>query len=96
MHSQAEHGGGLLRNSVGFMITNEAANDDLNEDINEEPNVGVPRKKMTKCKYHKRQKEVKVDSKSKKTILRSFKDSFLTLNKKVANLHKQHRGRIAP
>ena len=70
MHSQAEHGGGLLRNSAGFMITNEAPNDDSNEDINEEPNVGVPKKKMTKCEYLKRQKEVKVESKSKKTILR--------------------------
>ena len=90
MHSQAEHGGGLLRNSAGFMITNEAANDDSIEVIYEEPNVEIPRKKMTKCEYLKRQKEVKVDSKSKKTILRSFKDSFMTLKKKIANLHKQH------
>ena len=91
MHKQAEHDGGLLRNSAGFMITNDAiANSNEETAINEEPHREIPKKKMTKCEYLKRQKEVKVDNKSKKSILRSFKDSFLSLKKKIANLHKQH------
>ena len=31
-----------------------------------------------------------MENKSKKNILRSFKDSFLSLKKKIANLQKQH------
>ena len=100
MHSQAEHGGGLLSNSAGFMITGDGSEEDVatneeigtNEEIatNEEFPTRSPKKKMTKSEYLKRQMEVKLDHKSKKTVLRSFKDSFLTLKKKVANLHRQH------
>ena len=94
MHSQAEHGGGMLTNSAGFMITNYAPDDVLNEEMatNEESNIGMANivKKLDKCQYLKREKEVKVENKSKKNILRSFKDSFMTLKKKIANLHKQH------
>ena len=35
MHSQADHGGGLLSNSAGFMITNDAPNGVSNEDMAE-------------------------------------------------------------
>ena len=94
MHSQAGHGGGLLSNSAGFMITNDAPNDVSVEEMatNEESNIGMANivKKLTKCQYLKREKEVKVENKSKKNILRSFKDSFMTLKKKIANLQKQH------
>ena len=94
MHSQAEHGGGMLTNSAGFMITNDAPNDVSVEEMatNEESNIGMANivKKLTKCQYLKREKEVKVENKSKKNILRSFKDSFMTLKKKIANLQKQH------
>ena len=37
-----------------------------------------------------KRKKVQVENKSKKNILRSFKDSFLSLKKKIANLQKQH------
>ena len=94
MHNQAEHGGGLLSNSAGFMITNDAPNGDSNEDMgaNEVSNIGMSNivKKLTKCQYLKREKPIQVENKSKKNILRSFKDSFLSLKKKIANLHKQH------
>ena len=53
MHKQAEHGGGLLRNAAGFMITNDAiANSNEETAINEEPNREIHKKKMTKCEYH--------------------------------------------
>ena len=98
MHSQAEHGGGLLSNSAGFMITGDGSEEDVatNEEIGTNEEIATneesrsPKKKMTKSEYLKRQMEVKLDHKSKKTVLRSFKDSFLTLKKKVANLHRQH------
>ena len=100
LHSQAEHGGGLVSNSAGFMITGDGSNEDVatheeiatNEEIttNEQFPTRSPKKKMTKSEYLKRQMEVKLDHKSKKTVLRSFKDSFLTLKKNVANLHRQH------
>ena len=98
MHSQAEHGGGLLSNSAGFMITGDGSEEDVatNEEIGTNEEIATneesrsPKKKMTKSEYLKRQMEVKLDHKSKKTLLRSFKDSFLTLKKKVANLHRQH------
>ena len=98
MHSQAEHGGGLLSNSAGFMFTGDGSEEDVatNEEIGTNEEIATneesrsPKKKMTKSEYLKRQMEVKLDHKSKKTVLRSFKDSFLTLKKKVANLHRQH------
>ncbi len=79
------------------MITGDGSEEDVatkeigkNEEIatNEEFPTRSPKKKMTKSEYLKRQMEVKLDHKSKKTEL--FKDSFLTLKKKVANLHRQH------
>ena len=98
MHSQAEHGGGLLSNSAGFMITGDGSEEDVatNEEIGTNEEIATneesrsPKKKITKSEYLKRQMEVKLDHKSRKTVLPSFKDSFLTLKKNVANLHRQH------
>lgn len=69
MHSQAEHGGGLVSNSAGFMITGDGSNEDVatheeiatNEEIttNEQFPTRSPKKKMTKSEYLKRQMEVK-------------------------------------
>ena len=88
MHSQADHGGGLLSNSAGFMITNDAPNGVSNKDMaaNEESNIGMSNivKKLTKCQYLRTEKQVQVENKSNKNILRSFKDSFMTLKKKIA------------
>ena len=93
MHSQAEHGGGVLSNSAGFMITGDGSEEDVatkeigtNEEIamNEEFPTRSPKKKMTKSEYLKRQMEVKLDHKSKKTVLRSFKDSFFNTKEKGA------------
>ena len=95
IHSQAEHGGGLMSNSAGFMITGDGSNEDVatheeiatNEEIttNEQFPTRSPKKKMTKSEYLKRQMGAKLEHKSQKTILRS-----LTIKKKMANLHRQH------
>ena len=79
MHSQAEHGGGLVSNSAGFMITGDGSNEDVatHEEIatNEQFLTRSPKKKMTKSEYLKRQMGAKLEHKSRKTILRSFKDT---------------------
>ena len=90
MHSQAEHGGVLLSNSAGFMITGDGSEEDVatNEEIGTNEEIATneesrsPKKKMTKSEYLKRQMEVKLDHKSKKTVLRSFKDSFFNTKEK--------------
>ena len=56
MHSQAEHGGGLLSNSAGFMITGDGSEEDVatNEEIGTNEEIATneesrsPKKKMTK------------------------------------------------
>ena len=91
IHKQAEHGGGVLRTFAGFMITSDASNDVCEEPTNQGSDIQRSKKKLTKCEYLQRDKEINIENKSRKDIVRSFKDVFKNLKKKVANLHKQHR-----
>ena len=91
IHNQAEHGGGVLRTSAGFMITSDASNDVCEEEPPQQgSDIQKSMKKLTKCEYLQREKEVNLENKSRKDIVRSFKDVFKNLKKKVANLQKQH------
>ena len=53
-------------------------------------NLQTLKKKLTKSEYLKREKEVNIEDKSRKDLVRSFKDVFKNLKKKIANLHKTH------
>ena len=86
IHKQAEHWGGVLRTSAGFMITSDASNDVCEEPTNQGSDIQRSKKKLTKCEYLQRDKEINIENKSRKDIMRSFKDVFKNLKKKVANL----------
>ena len=53
-------------------------------------NLQTSKKKLTKSEYLKREKVVNIEDKSRKDLVRSFKDVFKNLKKKIANLHKTH------
>ena len=92
MHSQAEHGGGLLSNSAGFMITGDGSNEDVatheeiatNEEIttNEQFPTRSPKKKMTKSEYLKRQMGAKLEHKSKKIFFAIVQRHFFNNKEK--------------
>ena len=81
VHEQAEHGGGVLRTSAGFMITSDASND-LHLELEAPPCQDSAnqrsKRKPTKSEYLRREKEVNIENKSRKDIVKSFKDAFKT------------------
>ena len=92
VHEQAEHGGGVLRTSAGFMITSDASNDLHRDEAPPCQDSADQRskRKPTKSEYLRREKEVNIENKSRKDIVKSFKDAFKNMKKKIANLQKHH------
>ena len=76
-HKRLEHEGGVLRTTAGFMITSDASSIIETEPQDRGLNLQTSKKKVTK-------------SESRKDLVRSFKDVFKNLKKKIANLHKTH------
>ena len=50
IHKQAEHGGGVLRTSAGFMITSDASNDVCEEPTNQGSTSKGPRRNVPVCR----------------------------------------------
>ena len=89
-HKRLEHEGGVLRTTAGFMITSDASSSIEIEPQDRGLNLQISKKKLTKSEYLKREKALNIEDKSRKDLMRSFKDVFKNLKKKIANLHKTH------
>ena len=98
MHNQAEHGGGLLSNSAGFMITNDAPNGDSNEDMgaNEVSNVKYCQEADEVPIFEKR-KTSPSGKQVKEKYFEVIQRFFFVLEKEDRQLTKTswHRGRIS-
>ena len=72
------------------MITCDASSSIKIEPQDRGLNLQISKKKLTKSEYLKREKALNIEDKSRKDLIRSFKDVFKNLKKKIANFHKTH------
>ena len=75
------------------MITSDASNDlhlELEAPTCQDSANQRSKRKPTKSEYLRREKEVNIENKSRKDIVKSFNDAFKNMKKKIANLQKQH------